>query len=71
MFVDIISIKDIFNHSEFVQIEHAPRENMRKKGFSPINLLRGSAADDFSRSANTYIFLHRYSLISLKDTKIK
>ena len=69
MFVDNISNKYIFNHSEYVQIKLPPRETMRRKCFNPIKLLRGSTAVDsfFSRSPNIYNYLHRHSIIELND----
>ena len=73
MFVDIISNKYIFNHSDYVQIKCPPRENMRRKVFNPIKVLRGSSTDGsfFARSANIFNYLHRHSIIDLNDSTIK
>ena len=73
MFVDIMSTKYIFNHSEYVHIKFPPRVKMTRKSFNSTKLLRGSTTHDsfFSRSANIYNYLYRHSIIELNDTKIR
>ena len=72
MFVDIFSNNYIFNPCEYVQIKLSTKGDMRRNGFNPMKLLRGSTADRsfFSRSANIYKYLHRHPIIELNDTSI-